>query len=238
MSRLRSLLGSPLSLAWVCVSLFFVLFPLTLAKPGLPMLLKADEPANYMMAVSLWKDGDLLCEPQDLERLFHEYTQRTKNLFLMSQDGWKTVHFSAPLVYPLFAAPAAGLFGANGMMALNAALLMVMIALGTAYLRRFNPESIAALFTCGFFVLSCSFVYVFWLQSEIFHMTCVMLSFFLVSESGGNGSRRVSRLALAGSAVSLSLAIYSKPVLAALALPVLFLVIRNRGWKALAGPWP
>ena len=110
-----SLIRKPLTLAWVCLTLFFVLFPLTLAKPGLPMLLKADEPANYLMAVSLWRDGDLRCDPQDIERLFHEFTPRTDNLFLMSEDGWKTVHFSAPLVYPLFAAPAAGLFGANGL---------------------------------------------------------------------------------------------------------------------------
>ena len=100
-------LRKPLILTWVCLTLFFVLFPLTLAKPGLPMLLKADEPANYLMAVSLWRDGDLRCESKDLERLFHEFTHRSDNLFLMSEDGWKTVYFSAPLVYPLFAAPAA-----------------------------------------------------------------------------------------------------------------------------------
>ena len=126
-----SALRKPLTLAWVCLTLFFVLFPLTLAKPGLPMLLKADEPANYLMAISLWRDGDLLCDSQDIERLFHEFTHRSDNLFLMSEDRWKTVHFSAPFVYPLFAAPAAGLFGANGLIALNAALTMLMIAMGT-----------------------------------------------------------------------------------------------------------
>lgn len=227
-----TLIRRPLTLAWVCVTLFFVLFPLTLAKPGLPLLLKADEPANYMMAVSLWRDGDLRCESRDIERLFHEFPQRTNNLFLMSKDGWRSVYFSAPLVYPMFAAPAAGLFGANGMVALNAALMMIMIALGTSYLRRFNQESIAALFTSGFFVLSCSFVYVFWLQPEIFHMTCVLVSFFLVSKKEWWRSGRAGWLALAGSAVSLSLATYSKPMLAALSLPILVVSIRRRGFRA------
>ncbi len=227
-----SLIRKPLTLAWVCLTLFFVLFPLTLAKPGLPMLLKADEPANYLMAVSLWRDGDLRCDPQDIERLFHEFTPRTDNLFLMSEDGWKTVHFSAPLVYPLFAAPAAGLFGANGLMAFNAALMMVMIAMGTSYLRRFNRESIALLFTSGFFLLSCSFVYMFWLQSEIFHMTCVTVSFFLVMRKERSATWQLGLLAIAGSAASLSLAVYSKPTLAALALPILYFSIRRRGWKA------
>ena len=227
-----SALRKPLTLAWICLSLFFVLLPLTLAKPGLPMLLKADEPANYLMAVSLWRDGDLRCESPDIERLFHEFTHRSDNLFLMSEDGWQTVHFSAPLVYPLFAAPAAGIFGANGLMALNAALMMVMIALGTSYLRRFNRESIAFLFSTGFFLVSCSFVYIFWLQAEIFHMACVTVSFLLVM--GKNRSaQQPSLLAIAGSAAALSMAIYSKPMLGALALPLLYFSIHRRGWKAL-----
>jgi len=227
-----SALRKPLTLAWVCLTLFFVLFPLTLAKPGLPMLLKADEPANYLMAVSLWRDGDLRCESPDIERLFHEFTHRSDNLFLMSEDGWQTVHFSAPLVYPLFAAPAAGLFGANGLIALNAALMMVMIALGTSYLRRFNRESMAFLFSTGFFLMSCSFVYIFWLQAEIFHMTCVTVSFLLVMGKKRSATQQLSLLAIAGSAAVLSLAVYSKPMLAALALPILYFTIRRRGWKA------
>jgi hypothetical protein len=227
-------LRKPLILTWVCLTLFFVLFPLTLAKPGLPMLLKADEPANYLMAVSLWRDGDLRCESRDLERLFHEFTHRSDNLFLMSEDGWKTVHFSAPFVYPLFAAPAAGLFGANGLIAFNAALTMLMIAMGTVYLRRFNRESIAFLFTTGFFLMSCSLVYIFWLQTEIFHMACVTIAFLLVIGMKRSASAQLSWLAIAGSAASLSLAIYSKPMLAALALPLLYFSIRRRGWKAAA----
>ena len=227
-------LRKPLTLTWVCLTLFFVLFPLTLAKPGLPMLLKADEPANYLMAVSLWRDGDLRCESQDIERLFHEFTHRSDNLFLMSEDGWKTVHFSAPLAYPLFAAPAAGLFGANGLIALNAALTILMIAMGTVYLRQFNRESIAFLFSTGFFLMSCSFVYIFWLQTEVFHMTCVTIAFLLVIGTRRSTTAQLSWLAIAGSAASLSLAVYSKPMLGALALPILYFAIRRRGWRAAA----
>ena len=135
---LTPLTRKPLTLTWVCASLFLALLPLTLAKPGWPPQLKGDEPANYLMALSLWHDGDLRCESQDIDRLFHEFTHRTENLALMTLDGWRTDYFSAPLVYPLFASPAAGLFGANGMMAFNAALMMLMIALGTKYLRQFN----------------------------------------------------------------------------------------------------
>ena len=223
---------NPLTLAWVCASLFLVLLPLTLSKPGLPTQLKGDEPANYMMALSLWYDRDLRCESHDIEWLFHEFTHRTENLALMSLDGWRTVYFSTPLVYPLFAAPWAGLFGANGMMAFNAALMMIMIALGTSYLRQFNRQSIAALFASGFFVLSCGFVYVFWLQTEIFNMTCVLISFFLIWGKARGWPDWAIWLAVAGSGASLALATYSKPMLAALALPLLYVSFRRRGWKA------
>ena len=223
---------NPLTLAWVCASLFLVLLPLTLSKPGLPRQLKGDEPANYLMAISLWRDGDLRCESQDIDRLFHEFPHRTDNLALMSLDGWRTVYFGVPLVFPLFAAPAAGLFGANGILAFNAALMMIMIAMGTSYLRQFNRDSIAALFASGFFFLSCGFVYVFWLQTEIFGMTCVLLSFFLVWGRERSWSGWAAWVALVGSAASLSLVMYSKPMLVGLALPLLYISIRRKGWKA------
>jgi hypothetical protein len=229
---LTPLIRKPLVLAWICASLFLVVLPLTLAKPGWPPQLKGDEPANYLSALSLWHDGDLRCESQDIERLFHEFTHRTDNLAVMTLDGWRTVYFSTPLVYPLFAAPAAGLFGANGMMAFNAALMMLMIALGTHYLRQFNRRSVAALFAVGFFVLSCGFVYIFWLQTEIFNMTCVLVSFVLVGRKEDKWSEWTIWLALAGSGISLALVTYSKPMMVALALPLLYISFRRRGWKA------
>lgn len=74
-----------------CLALFLVLFSLTIEKPGLPATLKADEPAYYLMALSLWEDGDARCEEADYYRLFREYSYRTDDLFLMSGDGWETV---------------------------------------------------------------------------------------------------------------------------------------------------
>ena len=56
-------------LTFAGLALFFVLFPLTLQKPGLPQDLKSDEPAYYLMALSLVHDFDLLCETKDIQRL-------------------------------------------------------------------------------------------------------------------------------------------------------------------------
>ena len=84
------------------VSLFLLIVPLTLPKPGLPVNLKADESAYYLMALSLVHDGDLLVEEKDVERVFLEFPYApVRNLVVMSDDGWRTVYFSKPLLYPL-----------------------------------------------------------------------------------------------------------------------------------------
>ena len=49
-------------LALVCLTVLLVVFPLMAGKPGLPMTLKADEPAYYLMALSLARDRDLVCD--------------------------------------------------------------------------------------------------------------------------------------------------------------------------------
>ncbi len=233
-----------------CLTLFLLILPLTLSKPGLPVVLKADEAAFYLASLSLWHDGDLVCEDQDVRRLFREYAG-TDNLLLMSKGRRQPVYFSIPITYPLIATPFVALFGANGMVTLNAALLMAMVWMGFAYLRRFNDEVDSALFAAGFFLLSTAFVYMFWLQAELLNMTCVMTAFFLmtraVDEPGLSAERQPSsqhlgrtrfvrhRLPLhaAGSAAMLAIACYSKPMLAALGLPILFLLVKARSWRSL-----
>ncbi|MEJ2084591.1 MAG: hypothetical protein P8Y44_02800, partial [Acidobacteriota bacterium] len=222
----------PTGFALLCLALLLVIFPLTVVKPGLPMTLKADEPAYYLMASSLGLDLDLRCELEDLGRLFDEYPYlATSNLILMTDDGWSTVFFGKPYIYSLFAAPFAALFGANGMVAFNMALMMAMIWMGTVYLERFNPPVIAALFSSGFFLVSSGFPYVFWLHPEIFNMFCVTTSLFLTlhrfPERVDTGQGVLLRtlfspsLRPVWSGAVLALAIYNKPMLVALALPSL-----------------
>ncbi len=230
----------PTWFALLCLTLLLVIFPLTVVKPGLPMTLKADEPAYYLMALSLAHDFDLRCELDDLGRLFDQYPYLAVfNLILMTDDGWTTVFFGKPYVYSFFAAPFAGLFGANGMVAFNMALLLGMIWMGAAYLQRFNSPSMAGLYSSGFFIVSSGFSYVFWLHPEIFNMFCVAASLFLVlhqfaDESGGSRWSSLIRrlfgpnLRPAWSGAVLALAVYNKPMLVALALPSIFYLWKER----------
>jgi len=223
------------------VSLFLLLFPLTLGKPGLPPTLKADESAYYLMALSLAHDGDLRLETEDQERLFAEFPYRwASNLIVMTDDGWNTTLYGKPLPYPLFAAPFAALFGANGMIFFNMVLLVAMMWMGALHLSRFNAAAPAALFSCGFFLLSLGFVYVFWLQTEVFNMAAIAASLFLGLRQGRGEEGKPSRDHLSAllpallSGAALALAVYNKPFFLALCLPVLAGYLQHRRWRRAA----
>lgn len=231
---------------FAAIALFLVLFPLGLAKPGMPLTLKSDEPAYYLMALSLVRDGDLVCEVRDIERLGVEFPYNTtKNLILGTDDGWKTVYFGKPYLMSLIAAPATALFGADGFVATNMALLMLSVWLGALWLRRFNPEWLALLFSAGFFLLSNAFAYVFWLHTEVLCIASVTacLYFGLTDSShpkrapGRSLAARLRALAarddvrLALSGAALVPGAYNKPYLALLGLPVVVRALGRRGLR-------
>ena len=230
-ARLRPIMSRPVVTVLAALSLFLLVFTLVPAKPGLPTSLKADEPAYYLMAWSLAVDHDLRCDLQDVDRLFREFPlSATRNLVLMSDDGWHTAHFGKPFLYPLFAAPFVALFGGNGMLFGNMLLTLLMAWLGTAWLVERGEEGwAAACFAVGFFLLSASFVYIFWLQPEVFNMAAICTALFL-----GLSRRQHPWLLRFGpllSGLALALAAYNKPVLAAVGLPVLWRLFRERGWR-------
>lgn len=231
------------SLVLGCLSLLLLLYPLAVPSRGQPVTLKADEPAYYLAALSLARDGDMRCETKDLRRLFDGFPHRPiENLILMSVDGWQTVHFGKPIIYSVLAAPWAAAFEHRGMMAFNMALFVAMIWMGFFYLRRSSPEGIAAFFAASFFLVSVGFAYVFWLHTEVLNMFSVMACLYLAAtEADRKGSGWIARL-LAGpartmlSGAALSLSIYNKPMMAALAIPALFMIARKRGARAI-GAW-
>ncbi len=223
-------------LSLLSLTLFLLVFPLTLGRPGVPFSLKADESAYYLMALSLAHDQDLELKVEDTERIFQEFPFREiRNVILMTDDGWHTTYFGKPFLFPLFAAPFAAAFGTRGLLFFNMALMMGMVWLGTAYLRRFNSDGISALFSSLFFLLSSAFAYVFWIQTEIFNMAAIFLALFLGFE-GEQDSAEGGLWRPLVSGAALALAVYNKPFFAALSLPLVFVALRRRQWKRL-GAW-
>ncbi len=237
----------PTVLVLICLSLFLAVFPLTLDKPGWPPGLKADEPAYYLMALSLAHDGDLRLQKKDVARLAQDFPLiPVRNLVLMTDDGWKTVYYGKPYIYSLFAAPFVLVKGADGMLCFNMLLMLSMVWLGFLYLRCYNPDWLAALVAVGFFLLSTGFAYVFWLQAEIFNMAAVSASLFLAFYPFADRHARLRSplgwrrlwmvLVPALSGAALALAAYNKPMLAALALAPMLRLVRRKQWKG-AGIW-
>jgi hypothetical protein len=232
--------------AFLALALFLVLVPLAAGRPGLPPTMKADEPAYFLMAESLARDFDLRCERRDIDRAVNAFPYAPiHNLILMSSDGWETVYFGKPYVYSLFAAPLVALFGFNGMLATNLLLVALMIWCGARYLRRFNSDAMALLFSAAFFLLGPSFVYAFWAHPEVFNMAAVTLCLYFVfgrERAGAAGESAPaagsSRSGLNGlwaplaSGAALAFGAYNKPVLAALALPVVVALWRQKGLRA------
>ncbi len=237
--------GRASRLALLCLTVFLAVFPLAIGKPGLPASLKADEPAYYLMALSLAHDGDLRCETEDLERLFRDFPyDKANNVILATDDDWQTVFYGKPYAYSLFAAPFAGLFGADGLTSFNLLLLMAMAWMGRAYLARWNESGLATLYSAGFFLLSLGFAYAFWMHPEVFMMTSVAACLFLALHEPAPRPRPVGRWArgwdrVAGpgtwpawSGAALALGTYHKPVLAAIGVPALWALWRRRGARA------
>jgi len=228
----------------LALTLFLVLFPLAIPKPGLPVSLKADEPAYYLAALSLARDRDLRVQVKDIRRLNEEFPYiDTHNLILMSDDGWRHVYFGKPYIYSLFAAPFAGLFGADGMVAFNMLMMMGLVWMGASYLRQYNSDGLAAVHSAGFFLLSGSFPYVFWLHPEIFNMFGVGAALYLAfrqpdpePEMPGFWRSLLRRLdsptlraLLSGGC--LALATYNKPMLGILGFACLVIFWRRDGFK-------
>jgi len=234
-------------LTLLSLALFLAIFPLTLGKPGLPTTIKADEAAYYLMARSLVQDGDLECEAKDIARLAEEFPyQAVENLILMTDDGWRTVYFGKPYLYSLFAAPLAGLFHANGLVAFNMLLLLASVGLGALYLARHNGDGLALLFSAGFFLLSNAFAYVWWMHPEIlnlFGITACLYLAFAPPRSQFVGPGRLARVRAAVwneqtrpffSGLALAVAAYNKPPFVLVGLGALLLFFRQRGVRGAA----
>jgi hypothetical protein len=228
------------NLTLAAVTAFFVLFPLTLGKPGLPPHLKADESAYYLASLSLAHDRDLRVEPKDIDRAFQEFPYGpVNNMIVMTDDGWRTVYFAKPYIYSLLAAPFAYFFDANGLLGFNMLLTMAMVWMGYLYLRRYNPPGLAGLFSASFFLLSVGFSYSFWLQPEVLNAFSVAACLFFglprPDETGRPDRRRELLFALVSGAV-LALAVYNKPMYGVVGLAPLVAFARDRRWKTL-GVW-
>ncbi|MEM7481634.1 MAG: hypothetical protein AAF481_10710 [Acidobacteriota bacterium] len=146
----------------------------TLYKIHFPPGPVADEAAYVMIAQSLWHDHDLTYDHRDLRRAYRIWDQGPYGLILFTDDGGETMHYGKPLPYSAAAVPFYAVFGVQGLVILNMVLFLAMFGTGLWLVgREAPPGTPVALWVGGFFFASAAFVYVFWMQPEVFNMACL-----------------------------------------------------------------
>lgn len=217
--RLIPALCAALLLLGIAAGLYKVHFP-----PG-PV---ADEATYVMMAQSLWHDHDLRYDEGDLARAYQLWDHGPHGLILFTTDGGESVFYGKPYVYSLAALPFYALFGVQGMLVFNMLLFLAMAGYGWWFLRR--ERGLVGLWVAGFFFASGAFVYVFWIQPEVFNMACVFFAVAIwlkVRAVERLGRRELALVGLAG--LLLAAVFVSKEPVAIFAAPIaLDLLLRHR----------
>ena len=225
------------ALVFGLLAVFFLLFAATVGKERLPGGFLCDEAAYFMMAQSLWEDGDLRWEQRDVLAANRLFEGGPRNVILMTPDGGETLYYGKPYIYPLFVVPFFAMLGLNGFVFLNALMFLVMVWLAWRYLRARNGSGAALLMAVTFFFLSAAFPYVFWMHPEVFNMFVIFLGcyFWIHPGSGREGallSRPVVRAALAG--LFFAFAAFSKAPHAAFGGCFVLHALVTRQWRRLA----
>lgn len=158
---------------------FFLAFALTVDYRRAVEYFFGDEAVYYMMAQSIAFDRDLEYTALDLQRVYEDgWHAGPLGIFLSKIDNGKIIYAKYP-AYSLFLAPFLAIFGFNGFLVFNVLLWGGMIWMGWAYLRQFNPSGRSLFVAITFFLLSASFVYIFWVTPETFNMFCIVCGLFL-----------------------------------------------------------
>jgi hypothetical protein len=228
--------------------------------------IQSDEATYYMMGHSLAADGDLAYRREDLARVWSEFPAGPSGVFLKKGRTVRGVRMSArpPFVvfttgadpddhrlffgksfaYPLAAFPLVWLFGTNGFLVLNAALLAIAVLCGYLFLHARTRPGVAALLAAGFVMATVVPVYFVWITPELFNFTLVLAAYFawLFKEvvepvRAPRGTRWLlgpgSDLA---AAVLLGIATFSKPTNVLLYAPIVVWQLWRRRWgRAIAG---
>ncbi|HWP47648.1 MAG TPA: tetratricopeptide repeat protein [Candidatus Limnocylindrales bacterium] len=214
--------------------IFLLAVSLSIKYQSVVTYLFGDEAVYYIMAQSLAFDRDLEYTQGDLIRFYKDWHGGPQGVFLtrVVQNGEEKIYYGKPFIYPLFLAPFVYLFGLRGFLIFNTLLLVSMITLGYLYLKKYNSEQLALLFSLTFFLVTAGFIYTFWSTPEIFQMFLITSGLFVLfyetplANYGQAFGKTPGRKYL--SALLIGLATFSKPHNGIFILPLLTSVILPR----------
>ncbi len=216
--------------AWALAVLFglLALFAATLSRDDWPGFV-GDEATYLLAAESLAWDGDYLYERGDYDRFVDHWGKRPEFLlFLQSDDSGRTLVYSKPFFYPLFAAPFARVSPTHGPLVANVLLAALAAWFVSRALRpRLGAE--APLWVATFFFGSVAFAYTVWAHADSFLMSLTAISLSLAA--GWRRREEASRGLLAAcfvAGVLAAMVAFSRPFYAVLFLPLAVALPRRR----------
>ncbi|MEE2775270.1 MAG: hypothetical protein VYE73_00660 [Acidobacteriota bacterium] len=195
-----------------------------------------DEASYLMAAESVAFDLDYRFEAADLER-FESRHQQDGIVVLQSGDGGQKLAYGKPPFYPIALAPFVRVLGMRGAAVANTFYLSAALILAAWALSR-NRHVDGPLWVCVFVFGSVAFGHVFWVQSDLFLLSCTAAGLALGTASVPRRAT-VSRAAVVGQAMAglgagllLAVPVVSRPnYLLLLVAPALLVgVDRRRLW--------
>jgi len=163
----------------ILIFIFFFLASLFLNLPAIHNgFLCADQAVYFAMTQSIALDGDLEYTTKDLARYYYSFDAGPQGIFLKkAKDG--RIFYAKSFAYSLFAAPFVRYLGPNAFLVFHSFLLLLILLLGTHFLRLFNPPVMALAATVTFLFASIACVYFFWISPDFFNLTLIFLILFL-----------------------------------------------------------
>ncbi|HUF77770.1 MAG TPA: hypothetical protein VMR44_02510, partial [Thermoanaerobaculia bacterium] len=217
-----------------------------LPLPDAPL---GDEATHLLAAGSLWHDGDLRFDREDLARGYQTWSSGPRGVALVSVTAGAgdapgvpaaapALVYGRPFLYPLVAAPVYGLLGPRGLRALNLALYLAMLWLawsrfvpadgaiastghpGTPAVRELRGRWAAGLVVAGLFFASGAAIRTLRFEPEVLLMACVFFAVALWCRVRSEPLWGWRELVpVAAAGVLLAAAAVSEPLLALFALP-------------------
>lgn len=140
-----------------------------------------DASTYYMQIDSITHDFDIKYDLRDIERVLGAgFDDAPAGLHLVKNSEGE-LYYGKEYTYALFASLFYRVLGINGILVFNAVMFFVMIVMGYFYLRFDNSRSISFSLASLFFLLSTSYVYIYWIHAEIYILFLIMSGFFLWS---------------------------------------------------------
>ena len=160
------------------IVLLLVLAGLAQAALNAPVNRWGDGSTYYMQVLSIVNDHDIQYTQTDIQRIMAHPLDDVPAGMYPSRPWTAGISSARISPMPFSRPPFFALIGNNGILLFNALLLFCMILMGYLYLKKDNGI-LASVYSVLFFMLSATYVYMYWMNPDLYDAFLIMLGLFL-----------------------------------------------------------